>query len=101
MEKLYNNSRGEFATFQEGGYLYLSSGANKMIREKGEYGSIDIYLDKKNHRIVLELNDEGEYTLNDRICLRSVREYMHPGRHKITFTKGPEGQDWVVIAFKG
>jgi hypothetical protein len=101
MEKLYNNSRGAFATFQEGGYLYLSSAARKKIQDLGEYDAIDIYYDAPARRIILELNNDGEFTLSDRICLRSVRDKLKCGRHRISVSEGPEGQNWIIIKCAG
>ena len=46
MEKIYNNSRGAFATFRtKNGYLYLSSAARKMIQDRTTADFMDIYYD--------------------------------------------------------
>lgn len=98
MEKLYNNSRGTFATFSEDGCLYLSSAVRKRFQEDEECSGIDIYIDKENRRIVIEPNNDGEYTLNNKVYLRSIRNHMQPGRHEVFFTEGPEGQKWLSVS---
>ena len=101
MEKLYNNSRGEFASFRKDlGYFYLSSGAMSKIEDLCDYTTSDIYLDVPNNRLVIEPTELGEFTLNSKICVRSAKEYIQSGRHKVKFTKGPEGQLWIVINFE-
>lgn len=102
MEKLYNNSRGEFASFRKDlGYFYLSSGAMSKIEDLCNYDTVDIYLDVPNSQLIIEPAAAGEFTLNSKICVRSAREYIQDGRHRIEFTKGPEGQNWIVINFEG
>lgn len=102
MEKLYNNSRGVFASFiKKTGYLYLSSAARKAIQDMSDKQYIDVYLDKDNQRIVIEVNNSGEFALGKKLCLRSVSQYIADGRHDIEFTKGPEGQDWICMDFEG
>lgn len=98
MEKLYNNSRGAFATFQtKNGYLYLSSAARKMIQDRTTADFVDIYYDPRARRIVLEPKQEGEFTLNDKICVRSVKDEIQEGRHHVKMSEGPEGQLWIII----
>ena len=98
MEKLYNNSRGAFATFQtKNGYLYLSSAARKMIQDRTTADFMDIYYDAPARRIILEPKQEGEFTLNDKICVRSVKDKIQEGRHHVKMSEGPEGQLWIII----
>jgi len=101
MEKLYNNSRGEFATFRKDlGYIYLSSGAMSKIEDLCDYNTVDIYLNMPGNNLIIEPTESGEFTLNNKICVRAAKEYIQDGRHRLRFTKGPEGQWWIVIGFE-
>ena len=79
----------------------IASAARKAIQDMSDKQYIDIYLDKENERIVIEVNDSGEFALGKKLCLRSVSQYIADGRHDIEFTKGPEGQDWICMDFEG
>lgn len=101
MEKLYNNSRGVFATFRKDlGYIYLSSQTMRKIEDLCNYITADIYLDVPEKRLIIEPAEDGEFTLNSKICARSAKEYIRDGRHNVDFTEGPEGQAWIVIGFE-
>lgn len=110
MEKLINNTvrhrkdNSDYATFLKGGYLYLPGEVQREIKRHGLFIATDIFLDLMGKRIVIEPNNDGEYMLSAnkptgyRLCLYSVRDYIHPGRHDVTYAEGPEGQFRIVVA---
>lgn len=96
--KRYSNQRGYFANYSaKKRYIYLSSAVKRYIEDMSGTEYADLYIDRDEGFILLDVNTLGEYHLSKQssgyaVCLYGARiAEMAPGRHDINFIEDEDG----------